>query len=132
DYMRLLAMMTCHGTFESVRILSKDAVAEITSDQVKRAKVNQPEYVLNARQNTHHGIYGRGGWRGEEDKEGNATLISSPDWAGAFPRIDPKYNAYGFLIAKVKPKAITDGFSAFYESAVLPTMVRDAVDRLDN
>lgn len=83
----------------------------------------------NARHNLHHGIYGLGEWREELDENGNAVLISSPSWAGAYPWIDKKHNVYGCLLARVANARHV--FSSFYASPVLPYMVRDAIEQVD-
>lgn len=131
DYIRFLSMIANNGMFEGNHILSSEAIAEMEADQVKNAYVNQPEYVWNARQNHHNSIYGLGLWREEVDESGIATLISSPGWAGAYPWIDRKNNVYGFIITKVNvDKANSEGFSSFYGSAVLPLMVRRALNEM--
>jgi len=133
DYMFFLEMIMNKGEFRGKQILFEDAVREIEADQVKQAMVNQPEYVLNSRQNSHTSIYGLGCWREEIDKEGNATLISSPGWAGSYPWVDRKNNVYGFILAKVNvEKANKEGFSSFYGSAVLPLIIRDALNKADS
>jgi len=132
DYMNFLNMVIHDGQFNGKKILSANAIKEIESDQVKNAMVKQPEYVFNARQNRHNGIYGLGVWREEIDENGSATLISSPGWAGAYPWIDRKNNIYGFVIAKVnESKANSEGFSSFYGSAVLPLIMRDAISQMN-
>ncbi len=127
DYMNFLNMIAHRGLFEGRQVLSAEAIREIEANQVRQAVVTQPEYVMNARQNTHHGIYGLGMWREEEDADETATLISSPGWAGTYPWVDRKNGIYGFCLAKVNSKAFKAGFSSFYESAALSIMIRDAV-----
>ncbi len=127
DYMNFLNMIIHNGQFEGKKILSKEAIDAIESDQIKNAYIKQPEYVLNSRQNHHNGIYGLGCWREEVDKNGKATLISSPGWAGTYAWIDRTNNVYGFIIAKVNNKAFEDDFSSFYGSAELPLIVRNAL-----
>lgn len=127
DYMNFLNMIAHNGTFGDKQILSAEAIAEIESDQIKGAIISSENYVLRSRQNNHNGIYGLGCWREEIDDNGNATLISSPGWAGAYPWVDRRNNVYGFIIAKVEGKARPQGFSSFYGSAVLPLIVRDAI-----
>lgn len=131
DYMNFLKMFANDGKFDGKQVLLPEAIAEIMADQVKEAYVSQPEYVVNARQQYHNEIYGLGLWREETDENGEALLVSSPGWAGAYPWIDRKHHVYGFLIAKVREKAFADGFSSFYGSAVLPLMVRDAIGQID-
>ncbi|GAB6011320.1 glycoside hydrolase family 97 catalytic domain-containing protein [Viscerimonas tarda] len=128
DYMNFLNMIFNRGVFQEQRILSEESIREMQADQVKQALVHQPEYVMNARQNIHKGIYGLGEWREEIDENGEAVLISSPGWAGAYSWIDKKNNIYGFFLAKVNVhKANADGFSSFYSSPELVKMVRNAL-----
>lgn len=130
DYMNFLNMFIHYGQYNGKRVLSENGVREIESDQIKDAYVKQPEYVANARQNYHNGIYGLGMWREEVDENGNATLISSPGWAGAYPWIDRKNDVYGFILAKVNVhKANESGFSSFYSSPVISLLIRDAIEQ---
>ena len=126
DYAFFLNMIINKGIFNGKRIISEAAILEMQADQVGNAKVADHEYVERVRAEMHHGIYGLGEWREELDSTGNAVLISSPGWAGAYPWIDKKTNTYGFFITHVnEAKAKKDGFSSFYNSPVLPIMVRD-------
>lgn len=127
DYMNFLDMMLKMGRHKTRRILSVEAIRMIESDQIKSAKVVQPEYVYKSRGNKHKSIYGLGVWREELDNQGNATLVSSPGWAGSYPWIDRKNAVYGFILAKVNLGNIKEEFSSFYGSAVLPLIVRDAI-----
>ncbi len=127
DYMNFLEMMAHNGTFEGKQVLSLRAVEEIESDQIKNAKVTQPEYVLKSKGNTHTAVYGLGVWREEVDGSGKATLISSPGWAGSYPFIDRKNNTYGFIIAKISEKGLKQKFSGFLNSAKISFEVRKAL-----
>jgi CubicO group peptidase (beta-lactamase class C family)/pimeloyl-ACP methyl ester carboxylesterase len=126
DYASFLKMIYNNGVFEGERILSDEAIAEMQVDQVKGASLNRPEYVEKVRAERHNGIYGLGEWREELDSAGNAVLITSPSWAGAYPWIDKTTDTYGCFITHVNlRKANKDGFSSFYSSPVLPLLVRD-------
>lgn len=126
DYMKFLGMIAHDGKYHGRQILSKMSIAEMQSDQVKNAFVGNDEYVEHVRLEKHKSIYGLGEWREEIDKNGNAILISSPSWAGAYPWFDKKTNTYGFFITHVNvAEANKAGFSAFYNSPVLPIMVRE-------
>ncbi|MEL1242464.1 alpha/beta fold hydrolase [Flavobacterium flavipallidum] len=126
DYIHFLEMISHDGIYKGKSILSATSVAEMQSDQIKDAKVANHEYVERVRAEMHNGIYGLGEWREEIDKNGSAVLISSPSWAGAYPWIDKSTNTYGFFLTHVNvAKANKDGFSSFYNSPVLPIMVRD-------
>lgn len=127
DYMNFLNMISNNGLYKGKRILTSESIEEIEKDQVGKAIINAENFVLRSRQNLHNGIYGLGIWREEIDKNGKATLVSSPGWAGSYPWVDRKNNIYGFIIAKVNGKALSVGFSSFYESAKLSLMVRDVI-----
>lgn len=108
------------------RVLSEAAIREMQADQVDNAKVTEHEFVERVRAEMHSGIYGLGEWREELDSAGNAVLISSPSWAGAYPWIDKTTHTYGFFLTHVVGgKSGKDGFSSFFSSPVLPIMVRD-------
>ena len=127
DYAHFLEMISHDGIYKGKPILSAASVAEMQSDQIRDAKVANHEYVERVRAEKHNGIYGLGEWREELDANGKAVLISSPSWAGAYPWIDKSTNTYGFFLTHVNvAKANKDGFSSFYNSPVLPIMVRDA------
>jgi unsaturated chondroitin disaccharide hydrolase len=132
DYAAFLKMISNHGLYNEKRILSEAAITEMQSDQTGNAKVADHEYVERVRAERHKGIYGLGEWREELDSTGNAALISSPSWAGAYPWIDKTTDSYGFFITHVNVEmANRYGFSAFYSSPVLPVMVREIFHNLD-
>jgi CubicO group peptidase (beta-lactamase class C family) len=133
DYANFLSMIFNGGVFAGKRILSENAIREMQADQVRGARVKPGEFVQRVRGATHHGIYGLGEWREELDARGNATLISSPSWAGAYPWIDKTSGVYGFFIAHVELEvAKRENFSGFYSSPVLAPMVRAALSASQN
>jgi len=124
DYAHFLSMISKDGIFEGRRILSVASIREMQTDQVQGAGVAPGEYVQKARGSARKDIYGLGEWREETDDKGNAVLLSSPSWAGAYPWIDKKNNCYGFFLTHItRPR---NGFNSFYASPVLPMLVRDA------
>ena len=125
DYANFLNMISNNGLFKEKQILSFKAIQEMQADQVGKAYVAPAEYVDNARASARIDIYGLGEWREEVDSQGNAALISSPSWAGAYPWIDKKHGVYGFFLARVDQ--MKNGFSAFLGSPVLPYLVRDVL-----
>jgi len=127
DYANFLQMISDNGIFNSKRVLSAKAIREMQADQVGHAKVNPDEYVEHARGSSRKDIYGLGEWREEINANGDAVLISSPSWAGAFPWMDKKTNTYGFFLARVA--SMKNGFSPFYASPVLPMLVRDVITK---
>ena len=127
DYANFLQMISDNGVFEGKRILSAKAIREMEADQVHHAKVNRNEYVEHARGSSRKDIYGLGEWREETDTNGDAVLISSPSWAGAYPWIDKTNNVYGFFLTRVA--SMKNGFSPFYASPVLPVMVREVIKK---
>ena len=125
DYADFLSMISNDGMFNGKRILSVNAIKVMQADHVVDAKVNAGEFIENARGSLRKDIYGLGEWREEVNENGEATLISSPSWAGAYPWIDKKNKVYGFFLARVNvEEANKYGFSSFYSSPVLPLMVR--------
>jgi CubicO group peptidase (beta-lactamase class C family)/pimeloyl-ACP methyl ester carboxylesterase len=124
DYAQFLNMIIHNGVYKGKRILSAKAIQEMQADQVGNAKMIDP-YVENTRASERKDVYGLGEWREEVDAKGNATLISSPSWAGAYPWIDKKNNVYGFLLARVAETK--NGFNSFLGSPVLPLLVRDVL-----
>ena len=128
DYANFLSMVSHRGVFKGRRILSETAIDSMEADHVRGATVNRGEFVERVRGGTHNGIYGLGLWREELDGQGRAVLISSPSWAGTYPWIDKTTNVYGIFLTHVDTaKANPDGFSGFYASPVLATMVRQAI-----
>jgi CubicO group peptidase (beta-lactamase class C family) len=130
DYANFLSMINANGVFEGRRVLSAKAIREMEADQVRGAKVQAGnELVEKVRGTTYNGIYGLGEWREQIDSKGDALLISSPSWAGAYPWIDKTHHVYGFFLAHVDTsKTGPDHFNAFFESPVLPILVRQVFD----
>ncbi|SEO06897.1 CubicO group peptidase, beta-lactamase class C family [Mucilaginibacter gossypiicola] len=126
DYAHFLSMIMHKGVYQGKRVLSLKAIREMQADQVGKAEMNDP-YVANTRASVRTDVYGLGEWREEVDADGNATLISSPSWAGAYPWIDKKNNVYGFMLARVAE--MKNGFNSFLGSPVLPLLVRDVLAR---
>ena len=130
DYANFLSMIFNNGVYKGKRILSVNAIKVMQADQVLDAKVNAGEFVEKVRGNLRKDIYGLGEWREEVDEKGEATLISSPSWAGAYPWIDKKNKIYGFFMTHiVKSK---NGFNPFLASPVLAMMVREIVNTKSN
>jgi CubicO group peptidase (beta-lactamase class C family) len=126
DYANFLSMIFNDGRFEGRRVLSERAIREMQADQLRGALVKQPEFVQRVRGNTHNAIYGLGEWREELDAKGNAVLISSPSWAGAYPWIDKTTGVYGVFLAHIDTsRPNPERFSGFYSSPVLAEIVRN-------
>jgi len=96
------------------------------ADHVMNAIVNPNEFVEHARGSVRKDIYGLGEWREEVNEKGEATLISSPSWAGAYPWIDKKNHVYGFFMTHISQ--FKNGFNSFYASPVLAEIVREILD----
>lgn len=127
DYMNFLKMFSNNGIFNGKTVLKSSSIKMITGNQVKTAFLPPDEFVEKARGNTHQAVYGLGVWREELDKNGDATLISSPSWAGAYPWIDAKNNVYGFFLAHIaRPR---NGFNSFLASPVIPVLMREALKK---
>lgn len=128
DYAHFLEMISNEGMYRGKKILKKSSVEQMQADQVGHALVKKGEYVEKTRGLNHKSIYGLGEWREELDEKGEAVLISSPSWAGAYPWIDKKNKVYGFLLAHVIPQtADEDGFSSFLSSPEMAVLTREAV-----
>jgi len=128
DYANFLSMIFNGGRFDGNRVLSEKAVREMQADQLRGAFVNQPEFPARVRGTKHDAIYGLGEWREELDAHGDAVLISSPSWAGAYPWIDKTTSVYGVIIAHVgAPGVGRDHFSGFYSSPELAVLVREVI-----
>lgn len=128
DYAHFLAMIAADGVYRGQRLLSPAAIGEMERDQVLTARVPPDQYVEHARNQHRNDIYGLGEWREEVDARGNATLISSPGWAGAYPFVDKTNHLYGFFLARVNlEKAHAAGFNSFYSSPTLVPLIRQAL-----
>lgn len=131
DFARFLRMISQKGRYGDRRVLTEKAVAAMEADQVGGATLlsNHVDlYVKNARGAVHTGVYGLGLWREELDGKGQATLVSSPGWAGAYPWVDRKHGIYGFFMAHVDVKRPNpEKFSSFYASPVLAILAREAM-----
>jgi CubicO group peptidase (beta-lactamase class C family) len=126
DYANFLSMIYNNGVFKRKRILSVNAIAAMQANQIGNAHVYANEYVEHARGSKRKDIYGLGEWREEVNDRGEATLISSPSWAGAYPWLDKPNHVYGFFLTRVNvEKANSNGFSSFYGSPLLPMLVRE-------
>jgi CubicO group peptidase (beta-lactamase class C family) len=125
DYANFLSMIMHNGMFNGKRILSVNAIKTMQANQVGKALVNPDEFVEHARGSLRKDIYGLGEWREEVNAKGDATLVSSPSWAGAYPWIDKKHNLYGFFLTHIGQSK--NGFNSFYASPVLPMMVREII-----
>ena len=133
DYANFLSLIFNDGVFAGKRVLSETAIRGMQADQVRGARVKPGEFVERVRGAKHNGIYGLGEWREELDAGGNAVLLSSPSWAGAYPWIDKTCGVYGVFIAHVDVAAANRGhFSGFYSSPALALAVRAAVSGRQN
>jgi CubicO group peptidase (beta-lactamase class C family) len=127
DYAHFLSMIINNGRYNGKRILTARSVAFLQADQVSAALVPEGEFVERARGSKRKDIYGLGEWREEVNERGEAILISSPSWAGAYPWIDKKNKVYGFFLARVSDAK--NGFLPFYASPVIPMLVRGILER---
>ncbi len=131
DYAHFLQMFLNKGVYKGKRILSEKAIAEMQADQIGDAFVKMPEFPQKVRAAKHKSIYGLGLWREEIDKKGNATLISSPSWAGAYPWIDYKNGTFGFLLTHIVDRKMgKNNFNSFYASPILAYLLREELRQL--
>ncbi len=126
DYAKFLSMIYNKGRYQGKKILSEKAQQWMQANQVGKAKVASGEFVEKVRGRTGSDIYGLGEWREEVNARGEATLLSSPSWAGAYPWIDKKHHIYGFFITHVT--GFKKGFSPFYTSPRLALDVRKIIN----
>ena len=131
DYSRFLAMIAGRGCFQGKQLLSEQAIAELQRDQVGAAAVEAGQFPERVRGATHSGVYGLGAWRERVDARGEATLLSSPSWAGTYPWLDLRREVYGVFVAHVDLQGPpwVDGFNPFYSSAAIADLVAAALDR---
>jgi serine-type D-Ala-D-Ala carboxypeptidase len=127
DYANFLSMISNNGVYNGKRVLSVQSIKEMQSDQVGSAQVLLGEYVEYVRATNRKDIYGLGEWREEVNEKGEAVLISSPSWAGAYPWIDKITGTYGFFLTRISN--FKPGFNSFYASPVLPLLVRDILNQ---
>jgi hypothetical protein len=92
--------------------------------------VNPGEFVEKARGSLQKDIYGLGEWREEVNEKREASLISSPSWAGAYPWIDKRNNVYGFFMTHITKAK--NGFNSFLSGPVLAMIVRDILRNQKN
>lgn len=126
DYANFLSMIINEGMFEGKKILSGKSIAFMQEDQVQNAFVVKDDLVQKVHAVKRNDIYGLGEWREEVSTNGEAMLISSPSWAGAYPWIDKKNNLYGFYLTHVVKPA--NGFNSFLASPVLAAITRDILN----
>jgi CubicO group peptidase (beta-lactamase class C family) len=125
DYGHFLSMICNNGMYNGKRILSPAVIKVMQGDHVGNAFVKPNEFVEHVRNSKRKDIYGLGEWREEVNSNGEATLISSPSWAGAYPWIDKKNHVYAFFLTHVT--GFKNGFSSFYSSPVLAMMLREII-----
>jgi len=127
DFGNFLNMILNNGVYNNVRILSAKSIQEMQANQTANVFMKSPEFPQMVRGSIVNSSYGLGEWREELDDKGEATIISSPGWAGAYPWIDKKYNTYGFILTHIDKAK--DGFNSMLGSPALPFIVRDVIDR---
>ncbi|MBP2161305.1 CubicO group peptidase (beta-lactamase class C family) [Asticcacaulis solisilvae] len=128
DYGRFLAMLSQDGMFLGTRVLGGGSVRVMHDDHVGKARVLKDDFVAPARAVRRADIYGLGVWREEVDDRGQATLLSSPGWAGAYGWLDKRMDVWGVVLAKADvPVAVASGYSTFLGSSLYAPMVRTAI-----
>ncbi|WP_398452078.1 serine hydrolase domain-containing protein [Sphingobacterium thalpophilum] len=125
DYRRFLEMIASDGVFEGKRILSREAIDMMQLDHTSKSEVQPNEFVQQVHGGQRKDIYGLGEWREEVDVKGNAILLSSPSWAGAYPWIDKQSAVYGFFMTHIDTEI--PGFNSFLASPVIAQYVRHAL-----
>lgn len=106
DYLHFLEMIANKGMYESKRVLSENAVAEMLKDQTNKATIEGTPYPANPYsiyKNT--GIrYGIGNWLDVVDNNGTVLETSSPGLFGSHPWQDSKNHLAGIIFTKTDPK----------------------------
>lgn len=126
DFANFLSMITNEGMFEGKKILSEKCIDFMQADQVQNAFVVKDDLVQKIHAVIRNDIYGLGEWREEVSANGEATLISSPSWAGTYPWVDKKNKVYGFYLAHIVKNGKT--FNSFLASPKLATMTRNILN----
>jgi CubicO group peptidase (beta-lactamase class C family)/pimeloyl-ACP methyl ester carboxylesterase len=127
DCGNFLNMILNNGVYNNLGILSTKSIQEMQANQTANVFMKSPEFPQMVRGSVVNSSYGLGEWREELNDKGEATIISSPGWAGAYPWIDKKYNIYGFILTHIDKAK--DGFNSMLGSPVLPYIARDVIDR---
>jgi CubicO group peptidase (beta-lactamase class C family) len=133
DYSRFLAMILADGVIDGRRVLSLAALHAMLADQVGTAAIPADNFVATVRGAGHHGIYGLGVWRELEDEHGQALVVSSPSWAGAYPWIDRRHRLSAMFLAHVQGPVVGhfDLFNPMTASADLPVLIDRALCTLE-
>ncbi len=106
DYLHFLEMIAGKGTYQSKRVLSEGAIAEMIKDQTNNARIEGTPYPANPYsiyQNTSI-RYGIGNWLDVVDTQGKILESSSPGLFGAHPWQDSKNQLSGIIFTKTDPK----------------------------
>ncbi|RYU97485.1 serine hydrolase domain-containing protein [Emticicia agri] len=106
DYLHFLEMIANKGMYQSKRVLSENAIAEMLKDQTNNATIEGTPYPANPYsiyKNT--GIrYGMGNWLDVVDSNGTVWETSSPGLFGTHPWQDSKNKIAGIIFTKTDPK----------------------------
>lgn len=81
DYMRFLVMLMNKGVYRGKKILSEESVNEMMKSQMTKDKI---KYAPKSAEGF---TYALGSWV-VEDKNGTATILSSPGLLGTWPMVD--------------------------------------------
>ncbi len=92
DYLNFLVMIMNKGMFNGKRVLSEKSVAEMETNRTNDAVI---AYSPVSQQAGWH--YGYGEWIAAE-KNGQATVVSSPGLFGSFPWVNLEKGYCGFLL----------------------------------
>lgn len=106
DYLHFSEMIVNRGNYQSKRVLSENAVAEMLKDQTSNARIEGTPYPANPYstfQNTSI-RYGIGNWLDVVDTNGNIRESSSPGLFGAHPWQDSRNHLAGIIFTKTEPK----------------------------
>ena len=90
DYRKFILMLLNEGVYNGVRILSEDAIHEMTRDQTKGVP------ILRTAQEDHSFRYSLGAWHRVVDEASNEVIVSSGGALGTSPWINLK-GGYGVV-----------------------------------
>lgn len=113
DYLNFLTMILNKGTFETKRILSEAAVAEMQKVQTGNAAIGYTPKVADGFS------YGLGEWIIETSSAGTASAVSSPGLFGTWPVVD---NCRGYACIFFVKSILSEQRKDFY------VQLKEAID----
>ncbi len=120
EYMRFLEMIAENGDFRGDRVLSRNAISEMETDQTRGLRqVYKPRGVKP------DWGYGLGQWCEQTDANGRCTKVNSAGAFGTFPWVDRSRDIYGVLLVVDKLQRLRDRILMIRE--LLETVIDDGL-----